>query len=275
MDLQSVERKVKAGTYETPEDFEYDMSLVFRNCETYNAQRKGDHLVSMAKFGAKQFRRLFALRMRTFEDPASVTTKEEQNELDAASPANKKIKVEGGGAATTGKVVPRISITAARITSAQEKAAQTAKTQQKNRSQPVAKNQPVPLHIAIARVKEAYPLRRAHKSLQTWEADCARFFKDLMRHPWISAARPKVREIFFLLLPPIIILSTYLTDHSFLSFMLYHFLSLTKVYLPRSCVNFVSGKHNNLRNISRSSLFTLTAWKQISLLFPLSLLHRS
>lgn len=34
-------------------------------------------------------------------------------------------------------------------------------------------------------------MRRAVKSLQSWEADCARFFKELMRHPWISAARPK------------------------------------------------------------------------------------
>ena len=52
-------------------------------------------------------------------------------------------------------------------------------------------DQPVPLHIAIARVKERFPLRRDVKSLQHWEAACARFFKELKRHPWISAARPK------------------------------------------------------------------------------------
>jgi hypothetical protein len=47
------------------------------------------------------------------------------------------------------------------------------------------------LHIAIAQVKERFPLRRDVKSLQSWEAACARFFKELKRHPWISAARPK------------------------------------------------------------------------------------
>jgi Bromodomain len=52
-------------------------------------------------------------------------------------------------------------------------------------------NQPLPLHIAIQRVKEGFPIRRAVKTLQSWEADCARYFKELMRHPWISAARPK------------------------------------------------------------------------------------
>ena len=55
----------------------------------------------------------------------------------------------------------------------------------------VKPNQPVPLHIAISRVKESFPLRRAVKGLQSWEAGCARFFKDMIRHPWISAARPK------------------------------------------------------------------------------------
>jgi hypothetical protein len=49
-------------------------------------------------------------------------------------------------------------------------------------------NQPVPLYAAIARVKEAFPICRPLKALQDWEADCARYFKELMRHPWISAA---------------------------------------------------------------------------------------
>lgn len=203
MDLQSVERKVKASSYNMAEDFEYDMNLVFRNCEIYNAPRKGEHLVNMARYGTKQFRKVFALRMRAFEDPGSVTTKEEVKEsavIPSVSPPNKIMKLESDGGVSKGKSAPRISIAAAQVSSVQEKAAQAAKasklqtaTSNKNRSQPVKPNQPVPLHIAIARVKEAYPLRRAHKSLQSWEADCARFFKELMRHPWISAARPKVR----------------------------------------------------------------------------------
>ncbi|CAB9496173.1 Bromodomain-containing factor 1 [Seminavis robusta] len=199
MDLQSVERKIKGGQYEMPEDFEYDMGLVFKNCETYNAHRKGGHLVAMSKYGAKQFRRLFSVRMRTFEDPSSVTTKEEQKEASSSSinPSSKKAKVENTAGGPKGKAAPRISITAAQVSSAAAQVAKAPKlpsvsSSNKKNNQPAAKaNQPVPLHIAIARVKEAYPLRRAHKSLQNWEADCARFFKELMRHPWISAARPK------------------------------------------------------------------------------------
>lgn len=191
IDLQAIERKVNGEQYKTPEDFEYDCILVFKNCESYNAARKGDHLVAMAKFAIKQFRRIFPPYMKTFEDPSSVAVIEEQGEM--SSFGNKRIKLEMGGGVAKGKIVPRISITAAQVSSAAASAKAKLQTTSpnKNRVQPVKSNQPIPLHIAIARVKEAYPLRRAVKSLQTWEADCARFFKELMRHPWISAARPK------------------------------------------------------------------------------------
>ena len=100
------------------------------------------------------------------------------------------------------KIAPRISITSTSTSSipnpapsarskspAPKKQAATPLTPlPKPKSNP---NQPVPLHIAIARVKEGFPIRRAVKTLQSWEADCARYFKELMRHPWISAARPK------------------------------------------------------------------------------------
>jgi hypothetical protein len=211
IDLQAVERKAKGGLYESPEDFEYDVNLIFRNCETYNARRNGDHLVAMAKYGARQFRRLFYARVRAFEDPSSVpppkveraesTTQQPAPDRSGAgtpSPPGKKIKIEAGGV-SKGKIAPRISLTAAQVSSAAANAAPISGARSPNNvptrkpvSQPLPKaNQPVPLHIAIARVKEAFPLRRAVKSLQSWEADCARYFKELMRHPWISAARPK------------------------------------------------------------------------------------
>lgn len=182
MDLASVEKKTKTGLYQTPEDFEFDMMLVFKNCETYNGHRKGDHLVAMAKYGAKQFRKLFGLRMRTFEDPGSVATKEEQK--DPLNPPSKKLKVEQSGGVSKGKAAPktstgktvpksapgksapskatpRISITAAQVSSAAAQAAKAPKlptsasssNKNQNRAQPVKPNQPVPLHIAIARVK--------------------------------------------------------------------------------------------------------------------------
>lgn len=164
MDLEKVERRVKASYYNTPEDFESDMTLVFKNCETYNVPRKNDHLVNMAKYGAKQFRKFFTLRLRTFEDPNSVATKEEKER--AVSPLSatlsKKGKADVGAGPSKGKSVPRISLTAAQVSSAAEKAAALAKAAKmpsttsssaKNRSDSVKKNQPVPLHIAIAKVK--------------------------------------------------------------------------------------------------------------------------
>ena len=227
MDLQSVERKVKANIYKTPEDFEYDVNLCFKNCEVYNACRS-DHLVAMAKFASRKFRTLFYAKMRVLEDPSCVplpspsAPSSDKGDSSSTSP-NKKIKIESSGV-SKGKSAPRISITAAQVTSAAVQAAsaiavpssttasQTARAKSPGPSNknkiisggavptlttssssqlPPKTNQPVPLHIAIARVKEAFPLRRAHKSLQPWEADCARYFKELMRHPWISAARPK------------------------------------------------------------------------------------
>jgi hypothetical protein len=54
-------------------------------------------------------------------------------------------------------------------------------------------NAPVPMHVAIASIKESYPGRRQGKDLDGWELECLKFLKQLLKHPWISAERPKVR----------------------------------------------------------------------------------
>jgi bromodomain-containing factor 1 len=107
MDLQSIERKVKSLVYATPEDFEYDVNLVFKNCESYNARRNGDHLVAMAKFGARQFRRMFYANVRAFEDPSSVIMSPSAPEASAAQSGggggggpSKKIKLDLSGASS-------------------------------------------------------------------------------------------------------------------------------------------------------------------------------
>lgn len=218
MDLQTVERKIKAGTvYETPEDFEYDMTLVFKNCEIYNSKRNAQHPVSMAKSAMRKFRTIFYAKMNAFEDPAASPLKQPDRapsssssvQPDAQPPPNKKLKIDvsslAGGAAAggKGKSAPRISIKASQISSATS-AAQRIKPPplpksssniNKSGSQPSTPKPkpqvPVPLHVAIAKVKEAFPLRRQVKTLQAWEADCARYLKELMRHPWVSTTRPK------------------------------------------------------------------------------------
>jgi hypothetical protein len=194
MDLQTVERKIKTVQYSTPEDFEYDMLLMFQNCITYNASagRKMDHLVALGKFGLKSFRKIFSTRMKILDDPSSGASANKQSMLggtrkdpppgDAEQGSSKRIKLD----ASAIRSVPRISLSAATLSEAA--AAASRKNKAGNKAKP---NQPVPLHIAIAQVKERFPLRRDVKSLQSWEAACARFFKELKRHPWISAARPK------------------------------------------------------------------------------------
>lgn len=167
MDLQTVEKKVKSAAYGTPEDFEYDVLLIFQNCISYNSGRNVDHLVSLGKYGTKQFKRIFGTKIKVLDDPSSVPPPKE-SKVAVISGASKKIKVD----VAASKVAPRISLSSAQLTSV-EKSTQRPKA---SKSKPKA-NQPVPLHIAISQVKEKFPLRRAVKSLQSWEAGCARFFK--------------------------------------------------------------------------------------------------
>lgn len=205
MDLQTIDRKTKAYQYSTPEDFEYDMVLMFQNCINYNNFRKIDHLVSMGRFGLSKFRKIFPAKMKFFDDPSSVsmplstsmdsstTATRKDPPLGAAEQGpSKKVKIESN--VCRGKTAPRISLNAAALSEAQKALQNQGRKSPK--LPPVTppkpkSNQPVPLHIAIAQVKERFPLRRAVNSLQSWEAACTRFFKELMRHPWISAARPK------------------------------------------------------------------------------------
>jgi hypothetical protein len=184
MDLSTLERKVKSASYATPEDFEYDMLLIFQNCIAYNSARQADHLIAMARFGMKSFKKTLLAKMKPFDDPVVVETTVPETGSRKDPPAGPtpvaptKLKIAAG---------PRITLSAAAAAPVVRPKTPTPKT-----SVPKSKpGQPVPLHIAIAQVKEQFPLRRAVKTLQDWEAACARFFKELMRHPWISAARPK------------------------------------------------------------------------------------
>jgi hypothetical protein len=47
------------------------------------------------------------------------------------------------------------------------------------------------MHVAIASIKESYPGRRSAKDLEGFEAECLKFLKMLLKHPWVSAERPK------------------------------------------------------------------------------------
>ncbi|KAL3921604.1 MAG: hypothetical protein SGILL_002666 [Bacillariaceae sp.] len=196
MDLQTVERKTKTGQYITPEDFEYDVMLIFQNCITYNTQKKNDHLVNLGRFGLKTFRRIFGAKMKVVDDPSSVVilqppsvgtgVRKDPPGGSGDQGPSKKAKIDVGGVSR-----PRITLTMSDAQKAAARGRQSPKLPTSDSAPKPRSNQPVPLHIAIARVKERFPMRRNLKNLQPWEAACARFYKELMRHPWISAARPK------------------------------------------------------------------------------------
>ena len=194
MDLQTVSSKVKAGAYANPEDFEHDMLTLFQNCITYNGVRKTDHLVAMGKHGMRHFRKIFATKMKAFDDPSSIKTEPLKDPSRKVAPLgaslqgpSKKLKVD----ISRGKTAARPDQNQNSAVAEKSTKLVTSKVPKPTAIPKSKPNQPVPLHIAIAQVKEQFPIRRPVKTLQSWEAGCARFFKELMRHPWISAARPK------------------------------------------------------------------------------------
>lgn len=122
MDLQSVEKRVKSAAYGTPEDFEYDMLLIFQNCISYNGSRNVDHFVSLGKYGVKQFKRIFSAKIKVFDDPSSAPPPKESKPPSVVTPASasaKKPKVDVPAA----KAAPRISLSSAQLTSAARKRA--------------------------------------------------------------------------------------------------------------------------------------------------------
>lgn len=188
MDLSTIDRRIKSGTYESPEDFEYDMTLTFRNCEIYNSKRNLDHFVKMAKYATRHFRRIFYAKIRPLEDPSAIQSVVAAEGGDALEPLAKKAKIEGTasmGGVSKDKIAPRITLSSAAVNAAARASNKSPRppsaASQKKPGKPPTSNQPLPLHIAISRVKEAFPLRRAVKNLMAMEADLAKYLKDLMR----------------------------------------------------------------------------------------------
>lgn len=57
-------------------------------------------------------------------------------------------------------------------------------------------NVPVPMHVAMASVRDKYPGRRQQQSLEPWEVECLKLHRQLLRHPWISFERERPKYIF-------------------------------------------------------------------------------
>lgn len=113
--------------------------------------------------------------------PLSPTSAEEKQ------PSTKRVSIKGPS---------RSSIIAASTSPSAGKAAPKPKTGKKiapkqSKITVTDPNAPIPMHVAIASIKESYPGRRSAKDLEGFEAECLKFLKMLLKHPWVSAERPK------------------------------------------------------------------------------------
>lgn len=186
MDLSTVERNIKDGKYKYPEDFENEVLLIFRNCEAYNVPKKNMHILNVARSCTKFFKKTYAHRMRSFLSSSEVSnenvkieTKRQLSQSTASGPPSKKIK---SGEAP---IPPKVSIPLA-----------------KPKPRIILALGPLPLHVAIAKVKQDYENRRMHKDLTGWEGACSKFYRDLKRHPWISSSKRFVFDAPVTLLHP-------------------------------------------------------------------------
>jgi len=218
MDLETVERKIGSDAYATPEDFEYDILTIFRNCDKYNTPKKNFHMVTLGKHTAKVFRKMFAQRLRPAERSGSVTKRALVLPSAAAgkkilagkkrppSPSveekqPKRVSIKGPSRSNSGasKSVPSIApSTAGKVAPKSKSGGKKMAPKMAPKIAPKQSkitvtdpNAPIPMHVAIASIKEAYPGRRQIKDLEGFEAECLKFLKTLIRHPWVSAERPK------------------------------------------------------------------------------------
>ena len=211
MDLETIEQKIKNNEYEAPEDFEYDILLIFKNCEKYNIPKKNDLIVVKAKHCATKFRKMYSAKMKIYMESVGGTHKQHQTLKEkykgsdekkrSRSPPpetkpNKKAKGESKGNIKNSKKVKSAASSNSSISNKRIiKATSNGKGKSVNDTSPIDENAPMELVVAIRQVKEKYQPRRNIKELEQWEIACAKLIQTIVQHPWLRArnARPKVR----------------------------------------------------------------------------------
>ena len=121
MDLATIETKINNGAYATPEDFELDVNLIFQNCEAYNGPKKNTPLVTLAKFCAKTFKRIYAKKMEDLQAGIGADGKRSLASPEG-QPTSKRIKLD---LSAVPKAAPRISITASKVADANARSTST------------------------------------------------------------------------------------------------------------------------------------------------------
>ena len=179
---------------------------VFKNCEAYNVPKKNSHIVALARHCIKAFKKLFLSIISSWEATSTKrvvdidTTESLSRAVDLSTgPLSKKMKLDHGAKTAMGSrksllvANPATTSTALPRPTASIKNTNKLVVARENIPRILIKkvDGPIPLHVAIAQIKDSFSSRRLHKDLDSWEGACSRFYRELMRHPWLSASRPK------------------------------------------------------------------------------------
>ena len=162
--------------------------MIFKNCEAYNIPKGNRHIVKLAKYCAKSFRKQYSARIKAFDasggptvDVVEVPEKEKKRSLTIIGPST-----------SVSPPTKKSKKSPVNVVNEPEKIVEPAKPKAPKKILPrinIRSNVPLPLHVAIAKIKQDFSIRRPHKDLQDWEGACSRLFRELKRHPWISSSK--------------------------------------------------------------------------------------
>ena len=198
MDLSTIDTNIEKGLYQTPDDFELDVMLIFDNCEKYNVPKKHIDIVNMAKHGARSFKRIFSSYLKKFESGKFIEQRRPSitlsKKIDSAA-KNVKLPIPTTSSTKTSSKAEtpkpqsaskriKLEIGAVKSLSRQQQANQNVAA---IKAQEPVSSEPVPTSEIIERVKQFYKLRRTTKNLEPWEVACSRIVSTLLRHPWMSS----------------------------------------------------------------------------------------
>jgi len=165
-------------------DFEHDVNLIFRNCEAYNVPKRNQHIVNLAKSCAKSFRKLYSSRIIAHDASGGIVPNAEEKK-DKKRPAPTPVPVTLVPPAKKSRITPVNVVSVA-------KPVVTAVAPKLKKALPriiIRTDGPLPLHVAIVKIKQEFSSRRPHQKLESWEGACSRFYRELKRHPWISTSK--------------------------------------------------------------------------------------
>ena len=157
MNLEKVDDKIERGIYKTPDDFEYDVLLIFENCEKYNSQKKhrSTDILNMSKHGLRAFKRIFTNYLKKYESGTFVPPA-----IPVAGGSKKAAETSRGVKRSATPTVPSKNLSSSTLSSAATKRLKTDAGAVKSLNLPsssltekTASNEPDSLIVQIEKIK--------------------------------------------------------------------------------------------------------------------------